>query len=74
MPVELASIHGKVDYDVERALRDLAAAVNQLEASSSAQTLQTLMQAVGAVQSSLSRVTQRVDDLLRRVAALEAAP
>jgi len=69
--IELASIHGKVDYDVERALRDLAAAVNQLEGTQSVQALQNLSQAVGAVQSSVSRVTQRVDDLTRRVQALE---
>lgn len=71
MPVELRTLRGKVDHDVEIALRDLTAAVNQLEGSASVATMARLHDGLAAVQRDLDVLTQRFDDLARRVAALE---
>jgi len=68
MPVQLRSIHGKVDYDVEIVLRDLTAAVNQLEQRV---TPAAAPDQIAAVSDIVRQVARRVDDLNRRVLALE---
>ncbi len=70
MPVQLGTLRGKTDPVVERALTDLVAAVNGLEAR---------INALGphgtapdrALAQAVSTAVQRVDDLNRRVLALE---
>lgn len=71
MPVQLRSITGKVDYDVEQTLRDLTSAVNALEGTQSPQVIQDLAQRIAAVRQAVQQATQRIDDLNRRVTALE---
>jgi len=70
MPVQLGSFdRSKTDPVVIRALTDLANAVNSLEARLKQLPANTPPDRLLA--QSVSQVTQRVDDLNRRVLALE---
>lgn len=70
MPVQIGTLRGKTDPIVERALIDLADAVNKLEAQITAMRPQRELPD-RALTSAVSAVVQRVDDLNRRVLALE---
>lgn len=71
MPVQLASFTKAVDPDVVRALKDLTTAVNLLEPHIAKATTAPTPHDLAAVQSLLTETIRRVDDLTRRVAALE---
>ncbi len=73
MPVQLRSISGKVDYDVEQVIRDLVIAVNRLEAVSTPDLAPVLADLV-SVTERVSDLEQRVQVLTQDVADLQAAP
>lgn len=80
MPVSLGSLGG-VDPATARALQNLAAAVNRLEAAASAASAPRIARAttdpearsgVALAEQQIQGLLQRVTDLEARVAALEA--
>jgi len=63
MPVDIPTIRGKVDYDVETAIHNLATAVNTLQGSTSAAAVVQMQRDLATVRQGLDRLTQRVDQL-----------
>jgi len=64
MPVNIPSLTGKVPYDVERALRDLADAVNWLERQKPPVDVSGQ---IAAIQRDLSQVSSRLQSLVSQV-------
>ena len=65
MPVNIPSLTGKVPYEVERALRDLAEAVNGMEHRKEPQDVSGT---ITAIQRDLSQVSSRLQSLASQVA------
>jgi len=63
MPVDIPTIRGKVDYDVETAIKNLASAVNQLQGSASAAAVAQMQHDLVIVRHGVESLTQRFDRL-----------
>ena len=63
MPVQIPSLRGKCDYEVETAINRIAAALNQLEGTVAPAAIAKMRQDVGSVQHGLDSLTQRFDRL-----------
>ena len=63
MPVQLPSLRGKCDYDVETAIKSLAAALNTLEQAPSATQLAQVRQLATDALTAASDLRQRLDRL-----------
>lgn len=74
MPVDLPSLRGKVDPDVERAIREIVIAVNKLEPLLAAGGVAGLAQQVAALKAAVERDHERIENVERRVSVLEQAP
>lgn len=71
MPVELPTTFGKADYNVVLSLQRLADGVNMLEVRLGTPRDAIVTDAIRQIEEDLRRLSVRVDDLLRRVQALE---
>lgn len=71
MPVELPTTFGKADYNVVLSLQRLAEGVNMLEVRLGTPRDAIVTDAIRQIEEDLRRLSVRVDDLLRRVQALE---
>lgn len=63
MPVDLPSLHGKCEYEVETAIKTLAAAVNSLEGTPTAAQLADIRRLANTAQAAVTDLTQRFDRL-----------
>jgi ubiquinone biosynthesis protein UbiJ len=63
MPVDIPSLRGKVDYDVEIGIRNLATAINQLEGAVSTAAVRQMQTDLATVRNGLDALTQRLDRL-----------
>ena len=72
--IQLPTLTGKVDYAVERALREMASAINGLEQHGSAEAVKALQQRVGSLDAQLGQALKKIEILEHKVNVLEAAP
>jgi len=63
MPVEIPSLRGKCEYEVETAINRLAGALNQLEGTVSREAIAQMHRDLATVSSGLNSLTQRFDRL-----------
>ena len=63
MPVEIPSLRGKCEYEVETAIKNLAGALNQLEGTVSRAAIAQMQRDLAAVRGGLDSLTQRFDRL-----------
>jgi hypothetical protein len=73
MAVQLRSITGKVDYEVEQVIRDLVLAVNRLDAVD-VPDVAAILAALTDLGTRVGLLEQRVQVQEQKIAALEAAP
>lgn len=73
MAVQLRSITGKVDYEVEQVIRDLVLAVNRLDAID-VPDVAAILAALTDLDTRVGLLEQRVQVQEQKIAALEAAP
>ncbi len=73
MAVQLRSITGKVDYEVEQVIRDLVLAVNRLDAVD-VPDVAAILAALADLDTRVGLLEQRVQVQEQKIADLEAAP
>lgn len=63
MPVDVPSLRGKCEYEVETAINRIAAAVNQLEKTAPITQLNELRTGLANLRGAVDSLNQRFDDL-----------